>query len=125
MRYYKLVLESKYIDNLKDDIINMLSMAKSRGIDKIKTQMLIRDLKDIGYEIDKEPLVSLLNDIDIVSSSDDNFIQINGFETDDTNDDEDDLEIPKLDQEPLDDMDLETENDPIDKIARKRSVGDL
>ena len=124
MRYHQLVFESTYIQELKDDIINLLSMSKSQGISKIRTPMLINDLKSIGYDIDENSILPLLDEIEIVSSSDNKFVEINGSGENIDNTD-DDMEIPKLDQEPLDDMNLDTKDDVVDRLARKRSVGDL
>jgi hypothetical protein len=122
MRYYQIILESKYIEELKDEIINMLSMATSHGFKKIKTSMLIKDLKTMGYDVDEKSIIPLLDQIDMIVSADSNFIEINGQDQD-SDDFDDEMEIPKFDQKPLDDLD--TQEDSIDRIARKRSTEDL
>lgn len=123
MRYHQLVFESQYIENLKDEIINLLSMSKSHGLNKIKTAMLVKDLKNIGYDIDEKSILPLLDEIDMITSSDANFIEING--QDDESQETDDMEIPKLDQKPLNDIGSDTSRDTIDRMARKRSTEDL
>jgi hypothetical protein len=122
MRYHKLIFESTYIDKIKDDTINLLSMSKTHGFKKIKTSMLIRDLRKMGYNVNEQGILSLLDELDMVSSSDKDFIEINGSDTDD---DTDDIKIPKLDRKPLDDIDSDMNDDTVDKIARKRAREDL
>lgn len=124
MRYHQLIFESQYIEDLKDDIVNLLTMSKSHGIDKIKTYMLVKDLKNLGYDVDEKSILPMLDEIDLVTSSDSSFIEINGDseESEDTNGD---MEIPKLDQKPLNDLETNPTDDTIDRIARKRSTEDL
>jgi hypothetical protein len=122
MKYYKLIFESPYIDRLKDDIINLLSMSKTHGFKKIKTSMLLRDLKNIGYNVNEQGLVSLLDEIDMVSTVDKDFIELNGSDSDS---DVSDVEIPKLDRKPLDDIESDMKDDTVDRIARKRAREDL
>lgn len=124
MRYHQLVLESNYMDDLKDEILNLLTIASARGINNLRTSFLVKDLKNLGFEVDTKSILDAMNDIDIVSSADANKIQLS---SNGSSDKTDDVNIPKYDETPFggfDDKEKDNKS-PVDKAAARQAVKDL
>jgi hypothetical protein len=97
MRYRELV-EMNYSENLRDEIITLLAMVRSDGITEISTANLLKDLTGMGYAINIDGLLMILDDIEIVSTASKETISIS---TSDTNmmvgDDAEEIEADKVD----------------------------
>lgn len=123
MRYHQLVLETEYMENLKDEIINLLTIASARGIKNLRTSFLVKDLKNIGFDVSIDTILSVMNDLDIVSTADAKKIQI---ATKDTVDDNGEIQMPDFgEDQPFGGFDdNETEN-PVDAAAKRQATKDI
>ena len=120
MKYSQLISETDYMADMKDEIINLLSIASSRGITNIKTSFLVKDLKNLGFEIDLDTIVDVMNDIDIVSSADTNKITLGS--------DNDELTTPEFgDESPLGGFDDKPDSGdtPVDQMAKRQATKDI
>jgi len=120
MKYSQLISETDYMADMKDEIINLLSIASSRGITNIKTSFLVKDLKNLGFEIDLDTIVDVMNDIDIVSSADTNKITLGS--------DNDELTTPEFgDESPLGGFDdkQDSGDTPVDQMAKRQATKDI
>lgn len=125
MRYHQLVLESAYTEDLKDEILNLLTIASARGIKNLRTSFLVKDLKNLGFEVDVDTIVTAMNGIDMVASADKDKIQISS--PTDNKSANDDVEVPQYDDSPFggfdeEDPDAETS---VDKAAAKQAIKDI
>lgn len=123
MRYHQLVLETDYMENLKDEIINLLTIASARGIKNLRTSFLVKDLTNVGFDVDIDTILSIMNDLEIVSTADDKKIQI---ATNDSVDDTQDIQMPDFgEDQPFGGFDdKETEN-PVDAAAKRQATKDI
>lgn len=123
MRYHQLVLETEYMDNLKDEIINLLTIASARGIKNLRTSFLVKDLKNIGFDVSIDTILSIMNDLDIVSTADTKKIQI---ATTDAAGNNDEIQMPDFgEDQPFGGFDdKETEN-PVDAAAKRQASKDI
>jgi hypothetical protein len=125
MRLYQLLEKDIYTTDLEDDIVNLLTISSSKGYNKVKTSKLVKDLRNLGYDVTPKTIQSLLNDLDIITSADDNFIEIS-------------TDIPDegdSDFSGIDDLDIETntsfdiqdtdEPDEIDRAAQRQAAKDI
>lgn len=133
MRLHQLLKENGYMENLKDDVINILTISSSIGIDKVKTKYLVKDLVDMGYDVDKTTILSLLNDVDIVTDANNNTITIS------TEYPEEETDLPDFDENPIGDFDVDgNDNEPdpdgedddgvskeVEKSATDKSMKDI
>ena len=128
MRFYEIITESIYTDELKNEIINLLSIASARGMDKFQISHLIKNLKNYGIDADVESVTELLNGLQIVSSVDNDMIVLNAYSADDISD-----EFSSMDQEeisPSDELDVSDtdiddmsswEEDRVDTAAKRQA----
>lgn len=75
MRLRQLV-ENDYTSELEDTIVNLLTAISAEGLDTIDTEQLILDLQQQGFSINKNSLFSILNDLPIIVSANDDTISI-------------------------------------------------
>lgn len=75
MRFSEL-FESDYNDDLRSEIITLLTAVSAEGIDTVETKNLLNDLEHQGYAVDEQSLLELLGDLDIVSSANADTIDI-------------------------------------------------
>jgi len=68
MRAFEL-FDSDYNEDLRSEIITLLTAIDAEGIDEIQTQNLLRDLEEQGYAVDEETLIDILSTIEIVSTA--------------------------------------------------------
>lgn len=123
MRYHQLVLESAYIEDLKDEILNLLTIASARGIKNLRTSFLVKDLQSLGFEVDIDTIVSAMDDIEIVSSADKNKIQISSSPSDKQ---DDDVNVPQFDDSPFGGFDDEGDTETsVDKAASAQAMKDI
>jgi hypothetical protein len=125
MRFHQLIEKDIYTTDLEDDIVNLLTISSSKGYNKIKTSKLVNDLRSLGYDVNNNTIQLVLNDLDMITSSDNNFIEIS---TDIP--DEDDTDFSGID-----DLDIETntafdaeetdEPDEIDRAAQRQAAKDI
>jgi hypothetical protein len=59
--------ESDYNDDLRSEVITLLTAVSAEGIDEVSTQNLLNDLEQQGFAVDADVLMSILGDIGIVS----------------------------------------------------------
>lgn len=132
MRLHQLLKENGYMENLKDDVINLLTISSSIGIEKIKTKYLVKDLLDMGYEVDEKTILSLLDEIDIVTDANNKTINISTIYP------EEETDLPDFDESPIGDFDDEDQSDDnqedeeddgvskeVEKSATKKSMKDI
>lgn len=131
MRLYQLLEENEYIENLKDDVINLLTISSSIGMNKIKTKYLVKDLVEMGYEVDEKTILSLLDEIDIVTDANNEIINISTEYPDEETD------LPDFDVSPIgnfddDEVTSDEEQDEddgvskeVEKSAVKKSMKDI
>lgn len=122
MRYHNLIFENGYIENLKDEIINLLTISSSIGMNNVKTSLLVKDLKGMGYEVNSDTILDILNDIDIVTSADSKMINISTFKPEKEIED-----IPDFEQDDamFGGFEDEDENDAVDDSATEKSLRDI
>jgi hypothetical protein len=68
MRAYEL-FERDYNEDLRSEVITLLTAVSAEGIDEVDTQNLLLDLESQGYAVDTESLLDLLNTLEIVSNA--------------------------------------------------------
>lgn len=122
MRYHNLIFENGYIENLKDEIINLLTISSSIGINDVKTSLLVRDLVGMGYEVNKQTILDILNEIDIVTSADSDVINISTFQSD-----EEIADIPDFEQDDaaFGGFEDDEEENAVDDSATEKSLRDI
>ena len=122
MRYHNLIFENGYIENLKDEIINLLTISSSIGINDVKTSLLVRDLMGMGYEVNKQTILDILNEIDIVTSADSDVINISTFQSD-----EEIADIPDFEQDDaaFGGFEDDEEENAVDDSATEKSLRDI
>jgi len=59
--------ENDYIEDLRSEVITLLTAVSAEGIDEIDTQNLLNDLEQQGFAVDDQSLMELLHTIEIVS----------------------------------------------------------
>jgi len=120
MKYSQLIENTKYIDDLMDDIVNLLTISSTKGYNKIKTRALITDLKNIGYDIDERTIHLALDEISSVVSVNKDFIEIST----DSADEEEMTDMEELDVDTnsaFDDISGEEETDEVDRAAMRQA----
>jgi len=120
MKYSQLIENTKYIDDLMDDIVNLLTILSTKGYNKIKTRALITDLKNIGYDIDERTIHLALDEISSVVSVNKDFIEIST----DSADEEEMTDMEELDVDTnsaFDDISGEEETDEVDRAAMRQA----
>lgn len=122
MRYQHLIENIDYLENLKDEIVNLLTISSAIGINNIKTPLLVRDLIGMGYEVNDETILEILNNLDIVTSADSEKISISTIEKDDEMED-----IPDFEQDggAFGGFDDESEESEVDDSATEKSLRDI
>lgn len=68
MRAFEL-FDSDYNEDLRSEVITLLTAVSAEGIDEIQTQNLLRDLEQQGFAVDEETLLDILSTIEIVSTA--------------------------------------------------------
>lgn len=66
MRFADL-FESDYTEDLRSEIITLLTAVSAEGIDEVDTTNLLNDLQNQGFAVDEAILMDLLSTIEIVS----------------------------------------------------------
>ena len=61
-------LNSQYVGELSDTVINLIYAASAEGQDSISTQDLISDLENEGYFVNVQDLIDILDDNPIVKN---------------------------------------------------------
>lgn len=108
MRFIELV-ETSYIDDLRSEVINLLTSVSAEGIDEVDTQNLLIDLESIGFAVDEESLLELLDSLPIVATASADTIQISTSDVD---------MMVGHDAE-------EISADQVDKLATKQATDDI
>lgn len=122
MRYQQLVLEEDYIENLKSEIINLLTIASSRDIKNLRTSFLVKDLQNLGFDVNIDTILSIMNDLDIVSTADNKKIEIS---TSNQPDGEEEIDVPDFgENKPFGGFEDNT-TDPIDAAAKRQATKDI
>ena len=60
-------MESDYNEDLRSEIITLLTAVSAEGVDEIDTQNLLNDLEAQGYAIDQQSLMDMLGELEVVS----------------------------------------------------------
>jgi len=81
MRAYEL-FEGDYNDDLRSEIINLLTAVSAEGIEEVDTKNLLNDLSQQGFAVDNQSLLGILNGLDIVATASADTIQISTSDTD-------------------------------------------
>ena len=76
------LLESNYTDDLRAEVMTLLAMVSAKGITEIRTQNLLNDLEEQGYAVDADSLMSLLDDMNIVSNASEESIKLSTSDAD-------------------------------------------
>ena len=82
MRIAEILQESHYTDELQNDITNLLIAVAEDGIFKVETQNLLNDLQNMGYSIDEESILDVLDTIGIVRDANPETIDISLSDSD-------------------------------------------
>lgn len=72
------LLREDYQSQLNSDVTNILVGAKGQGIDNIPTTALVQQLQKMGYSVDVDSLISLLQDNPAVQNASPEGIRLNG-----------------------------------------------
>ena len=72
----EIINENEYTDELYNDVINLLIVTADEGIREIKTENLLNDLLEMGYSVDEQTILDLLDNVDIVQIANDDTIKI-------------------------------------------------
>lgn len=75
MRAFEL-FESDYNDDLRSEVITLLTAVSAEGIDEVNMQNLLLDLESQGYAVDVQSLLDLLSTMEIVVTANKDKIQI-------------------------------------------------
>jgi hypothetical protein len=81
MRLFELY-ENDYNEDLRSEVITLLTAVSAEGISEISTQNLLNDLEQQGFAVDAESLLLLLGDMEIVSTATDEKITISTIDAD-------------------------------------------
>ncbi|NJS14177.1 MAG: hypothetical protein HC788_05595, partial [Sphingopyxis sp.] len=76
MRLHQLLAENDYNEDLRSEIITLLTAVSAEGIDEVDTQNLLNDLAAQGFAVDEGSLLELLDTIEIVSTANSEKIEI-------------------------------------------------
>jgi hypothetical protein len=82
MRFWEIIAESDYTNDLRAEIITLLVAVSAEGIDTVNTQNLLVDLEHQGYSVDEQSLLQLLNGLEIVQSASAETIKITTSDVD-------------------------------------------
>ncbi len=75
MRAHEL-FDSDYNEDLRSEVITLLTAVSAEGIDQVKTQNLLIDLENQGYAVDEQSLLELLNTMEVVATANSDTIEI-------------------------------------------------
>lgn len=92
MRLYELT-EGSYRDDMVNAIVSLLAVATAEGISAVSTPQLVTDLRELGFSIDEDSVVDVLDGIGLVTSADSETIEISSEKQADT-----------FDADPVDDI---------------------
>ena len=81
MRLFQLY-ENDYNEDLRSEVITLLTAVSAEGISEISTQNLLNDLEQQGFAVDAESLLLLLGDMEIVTKATDEKISISTIDAD-------------------------------------------
>jgi hypothetical protein len=81
MRLFELY-ENDYNEDLRSEVITLLTAVSAEGIVEISTQNLLNDLEQQGFAVDAESLMLLLADMKIVGKATDETITISTTDAD-------------------------------------------
>lgn len=62
-------IESEYNEDLRSEVITLLTAVSAEGVDEIDTQNLLLDLEQQGFAVDEQSLMDVLGELDIVSTA--------------------------------------------------------
>jgi len=82
MRLHQLLAESDYNEDLRSEIITLLTAVSAEGIDEVDTQNLLNDLEMQGFAVDKNSLLELLGTMYIVATANADKIEITTSDSD-------------------------------------------
>jgi len=103
------LIESEYNDDLRSEVITLLTAISAEGIKNVGTNNLLRDLELQGFAVDKQSLLELLQTIEIVSTAT-----------------EDEILIATSDADQMVGQDAdEIEQDRVDNLATDQATKDL
>lgn len=121
--------------NLENQIVNLLSVLSAEGITTVDTVQLVADLRDMGFTVDINTIVDLLDGIGIVSSASSEYIELDSSEAGRaTSDEVKDRESNKVKQDAEDQATDEEELDvdpkakkpsELDKAAQRQATKDM
>lgn len=75
MRAYEL-FESDYTEDLRSEIITLLTAVSAEGVTEVDMQNLLNDLEQQGYAVDEQSLLDILSTIEIVATASADKIEI-------------------------------------------------
>lgn len=81
MRAYEL-FESDYNEDLRSEVITLLTAVSAEGVNEVNTNNLLLDLEAQGYAVDEQSLLELLNTLEIVAQATPETIQISTSDAD-------------------------------------------
>lgn len=110
MKIKEILLTEAYMDELNNAIMNLIVMLKSDDKEEVSTFQLRKKLSKEGYMLSTNELLTVLDDLDIVSSADRDTVTFNGEPEDDEILDMD--ELPDVSDQNFDD---ETDTDRMDQ----------
>jgi uncharacterized radical SAM superfamily Fe-S cluster-containing enzyme len=100
----ELFTQSDTGNEIRSDLIDLLTMAKSNNILKIDLNTLTKQLASMGYPFDKSGIKQLVGSIQMVKNCDDNFVYLIGYQDGEEtyNQDEVDQKVSQLAQKVAD-----------------------
>lgn len=73
---FKELFESDYNDDLRSEVITLLTAVSAEGIDEVDTHNLLLDLEAQGFAVDEASLLDLLDTLEVVATASNEKIQI-------------------------------------------------
>lgn len=82
MRFWEIIAEGDYTEDLRAEIITLLTAVSAEGIEEISTQNLLNDLEQQGYSVDEQSLLELLDGMPVVRTASADTIEISTSDVD-------------------------------------------
>jgi len=120
------LFDRDYTEDLRSEIITLLTAASAQGYDEIDTHNLVLDLEEQGFAVDEESLLDILDELDVVSTATPEKITIATSDADAmVGDDARDIEADRVDNMAQSQATKNLGKDIGEDIARMRSLAGI
>ena len=120
------LFDRDYTEDLRSEIITLLTAASAQGYDEIDTHNLVLDLEEQGFAVDEESLLDILDELDVVSTATPEKITIATSDADAmVGDDARDIEADRVDNMAQSQATKNLGKDIGEDIARMRSLAGM